>query len=144
MRRLFGIIFLTICAFFVYTVGLLAFFDVPETGNVKFEVMGEYCIPLAGFLLLGLVVYPGSNWMTLSGITLLSGQAVNVLITFLLISFKRSEELSNVMDTSAFDYFSDYLSGFSIMIGVALLGVILLALGRVYRKSHEALDGVSP
>lgn len=144
MRKSFGVGFLIICGFFVYTVGLLAFFEVPDTGNVKFEVMGGFCIPLAVFLFLGLLVYPGSNWRTLTGITLLSGQGVNVLVTFLMISFKRSEELSKVMDTSAFDYFSDYLSGFSIMIGVALLGVILLALGRVYRKSHEALDGMSP
>lgn len=110
-----GIFFFVVSGFFIYMVGLLAFFDIPDIGSKKFMIMGGFSIPLIMSHLVGLALYRGSNWKIPTGITLFTGGAFNILVVISMLSIKGSPEISTVMDTSSLDAFNDYISGFTVM-----------------------------
>lgn len=139
-----GILFFVVSGFFVYMVGLLAFFDLPDVGTKKFMIMGGFSIPLIIFHLIGLAFYRGANWKTSTGITLFVGGAFNILVVISMLSIKGSPEIAEVMDTSSLNAFNDYVSGFVVMAIFLGVGTILYLLGRPANKSSNSDAELAP
>lgn len=132
IRNGIGIFFLIVSGFFIYSVGLLAFFDI---GSKKFMIMGGTSIPLMISHLIGLALYRGSNWKVPTGITLSIGGSFNILAVISILSIKGSPEISKAMDTNGLDAFSDYLCGFTVMAIFMGAGAALFFLGKSANKS---------
>ncbi|MEY8199406.1 MAG: hypothetical protein RPS47_09210 [Colwellia sp.] len=133
-----GIFFFVVSGFFIYMIGLLAFFDIPDIGSKKFMIMGGFSIPLIMSHLVGLALYRGSNWKIPTGITLFTGGAFNILVVISMLPIKGSPEISTVMDTSSLDAFNDYLSGFIVMAIFMGAGSALYLLGKSANKSRQS------
>lgn len=138
IRNFLGVLFLIASGFFVYMVGLLAFFEFPDIGTKKFLLMGGFCVPILLFHLIGLAFYRGANWKVSTGITFISGGAFNIFVVISIISIKNSPEIHEVMDMSGLNSFNDYLSGFIVMALSIGLGFILYLLGRSANKSRQS------
>lgn len=139
-RNIFGVLFFIVSGFFVYMVGFLAFFDVPDMGSTKFLIMAIICIPLMIFHLIGLALYRGTNWKISTGVTVVIGASFNILVVIVMFSIKLSPEISEVMDTSKLSMFSDYLSGFTTMVLFVGLGTALYLNGTSANKSKQLND----
>ena len=130
IRNFIGIIFFTLSGFFIYMLGLYAFFDFPNAESKKFLLLGGIFILLMIFHLIGLAFYRGTNWKTSTGITLLVGEVANIFTIILQLSMKISPEIVEIASaTNSLNAFSDYLFGFIIMIVFIALGLVLYKLG---------------
>lgn len=133
-----GIFFFVMSGFFICMIGLLSFFDIPDVGSKKYMIMGGFSIPLIISHLVGLALYKGSGWKMSTGITLLTGGALNILAVMPILSIKNSPEIATVMNTSSLDTFSDYLSGFIFIAVFMGVGTTLCLLGKSTNKARQS------
>ncbi|SFL98500.1 hypothetical protein [Marinobacter zhejiangensis] len=141
VRNIFGILCFIVSGFFVYMVGLMAFFDFSANGADKAGIMGVFCIPAVVSHLIGLLLYRGGSWQTATGITLIGGSVLNVFVVIAMFSIKASPEIAGTVDTRGVDSFSDYLAGFSVMSVAIGLGLLLMLAGRSADKRRKlAMD----
>ncbi len=136
VRNVFGVIFLILSGFFVYMVGLLAFFDLPDSETGKFVIMVGACVPLAIFHLIGLLLYRGANWKVSTGITFFIGSSINVIVVIVMLLIQASPEALGGMDSSGLSAFNSYLSGVSVMVFLSGLGAILYFTGNANKASN--------
>lgn len=139
VRNFFGIVFLVLSGFLVYNVGFLAFLDVPDVGSKKFLVVGGFCIPLILSHLIGLALYRGDNWKTATGVTFLTGSALNAFIILMVFVIRESSEIAAVIDTGTLDDFNDYVSGFGVMAFFIGSGFAFYRAGRSVDKTGESV-----
>ncbi len=137
IRNIFGILFFIISGFFVYMVGLLAFFELPDSGVGKYVIMAGASVPLIIFHLIGLALYRGSNWKVSTGITFFLGSSFNILVVIMMLLIKASPESLGDMDTSGISAFNSYLSGFSVMALLSGSGVFLYFTGKANKLSQS-------
>ena len=133
IRNFFGIVFYIFAGFFIYMICLLSFISMPELNEHagKFMLLTGFSVPLIIFLILGMLLYRGSNWKIATGTTLLSGVSFNLLIVITFICIYLTPEFSKVTDLDTSLIFNDYLTGSITMSLMAFLGVALLYLGRI-------------
>ncbi len=133
VRKIVGIFFLFIGGFFSYMVSLLAFSSFPEVGVFKFAIIGGFSIPALIFLILGSGTCGFQNWRSHIGIVLVSVTGLNLLIIINFICIFFTPELSEFFPSNPIAYFNDYLSGFFVMIFLAVSGGFLM----ITRKASE-------
>ncbi|MFT7388996.1 MAG: hypothetical protein ACI8VC_002258 [Candidatus Endobugula sp.] len=136
VRNIFGVMFLIFSGFFVYMVGLLAFFELPDAGTGKFVILAGAFVPLVIFHLIGLALYRGANWKISTGVTFFIGSSFNVLVVIVMLFIQASPEALGGMDTSGLSAFSSYLSGFSVMVLLSGSGAFLYFAGKANKLSQ--------
>ncbi|MCH1919099.1 hypothetical protein L9G15_06580 [Shewanella sp. A3A] len=139
MRNVLGVLFFIGAGFLVYMVGLFAFIDVPEAGNGKWVMLSLSCIPLVIFQLLGLALFRGSNWQTVTGITLLSGIGMTLLVVVSMFTMRLSPELMAMENAYALEMMSDYVAGGVISALLLMLSGLLIFQGRNAKKKQQQL-----
>jgi hypothetical protein len=105
-------------------IGLLAFLDLDDTGSKKIMIMG-LSVPFTIFHLIGLVSYKGASWKKATGITLFMGATLNIFVVITMLSIKGSPEITEVTGVGGLNAFSDYISGFTVMVVFMGLGAAL-------------------
>lgn len=144
MRKVFGIILYVHAGFFINMANLLAFmnFAAMGEGSMQNDHSGTKWIGLAVctviailFLLGGLAVNRFQNWQRHSGIVLVTVAAATCFMIFTVWCMGISDEFKQVMppnvDPALFStMYNAYLSGFGLLIGTALLGMLLLKTGK--------------
>lgn len=134
IRNVVGIIFLVMSGFFVYMIGLLSFFNIPEASLNKLILIAVLSLPMIIFHLVGLILYKASNWKVSTAMTFWCGSGFNLLAVISLLSIKASPEIVNV---EYFNFFNDYLSGFIVMALFIGLGTVLYILDMQSNKINK-------
>jgi hypothetical protein len=76
--------------------------------------------------------------MVSTGITFFLGGAFNILVVITMLSIKGSSEIHEIVEMKGLNAFSDYLSGFIVMVFTLSLGVIFYLVGNSINKSRQA------
>lgn len=139
IRNIIGILFFVVSGFFVYMVGLMAFFNFSDHWTEKAGFTGVLCILMVLSHLIGLLFYRGASWKTATGITLVAGSSLNALLVVVMFSIKASPEITSKIDTRGLDSFSDYITGFSVMSVFVGLGLLLILLGRSVDRQRNSV-----
>ncbi|WP_417760348.1 hypothetical protein [Shewanella sp.] len=137
MRNVFGVLFFIAAGFLVYMLGLFAFISMPEVGNVKWILLSLCCIPLVIFHLLGLALFRKANWQTSTGITLLSGVGMTLMVVVSVASMRSSPEVMMMENAYALELMSDYVAGSVVSTLLACLGGLLLFIGNTTKKKRQ-------
>lgn len=135
IRKTISIFFYILGGFFVYTVCLLAFTNVPKIGAFKFVIIGGFSIPALIFLVIGAAACRFQNWRASIGIALLSGVGFNLLVVITFICLLLTPEFEAFFPGNRLAFFNDYFSGFSVMLILAGLGGSMLITNK--RKTAE-------
>lgn len=130
IRNGFGICFFIASGFFVYLMSLFGFMVLPDPGFTKFIVIGFFIILFIIFQLIGCLLYKAANWKVSTGLTLLVGSGFNLFVIISIVSMESSPQIAGIMNTSALNIFSDYVTGIIIMSTNITLGALLYLLGK--------------
>jgi len=137
-----SIILEVIAGFFFYTVSLLAFASNLLTG-VKLGMLIGFSVPAVLALGAGLALSRFRNWKRDTGIVLLSASGVTAFAIFTFECLLMTEEFRRMMRPDTLTFFSDYLTGGGIIVGLAVLGWILVKTNKERAGQGVALDGDS-
>lgn len=129
VRNSIGIFFFILSGFFLFLVGVLAFFEVPGGDANKLIALGIYATPCAVFHFIGLFLYSASNWRVPTGIVLFIGGACSLLVAVSMLSIQRAPEVLGV-DASSLDGFSEYFVGFAVVAVFMGCGAALCMFGK--------------
>ena len=142
MRKVSSIILKVIAGFFVYMVSLLAFVSEPPTG-VKLGILIGFSVPAVVALCGGLALTRFRNWKRDTGIVLLSASGFTAFLIFTFACLLMTEEFRRMMKPDTLTFFSDYLTGGVVIVGLAILGWILVKADKRKAEQGAALDGDS-
>ncbi|MDD4275271.1 MAG: hypothetical protein PHG14_16290 [Desulfobacter postgatei] len=130
-RNIISAFFYIIGGFFVYMICLLSFISIPKVGLFKFAIVAGFSIPALIFLFTGAALRHFQNWKSSVGIALLSGVSFNLLVIITFICILLTPELKTFDSSNSLSYFSDYVSGFGLMLVLAGLGGFLLKKSKI-------------
>jgi cytosine/uracil/thiamine/allantoin permease len=142
VRKVSSITLKVIAGFFVYMVSLLAFVSEPPTG-VKLGILIGFSAPAVVALCGGLALTRFRNWKRDTGIVLLSASGFAAFLIFTFVCLLMTEEFRRMMRPDTLTFFSDYLTGGAVIIGLAVLGWILMKANKEKAEQGAALDGES-
>ena len=104
------------------------------------QVEGKW-MPMVIFTVLALVALGGalaswrfSNWKRETGILLISTSGALAFIVFSFLCFFMAEEYRDVFGPKLKDAYGDYVTGLTVIVGYAALGVLLLKAGKARVK----------
>lgn len=101
----------SIAGFFLYTLELMAFVQVPEAG-MKLGLMGVFSIPAIVFLMLGMALNGFERWQKHTGTVLIVSGLVGVFLCITMACIMNTKEFSIFMDPQLPANLSDYTNGF--------------------------------
>jgi len=130
VRKTISVFFLVLGGFFVYTVSILAFTNIPDVGAFKFAIIGGFSIPALISLVIGAAICRFQNWKSSIGIVLLSVVGFNLLGIITAICILLTPEFFEYFPSNPFASFNDYLSGLLVMLFFSVLGIFLLKTNR--------------
>lgn len=128
MRRVFSIILYVIAGFFLCSLALMGFINVPEASKVpemKWIMVIIFLVIAAIPLLGGLAIMRFRNWKRETGVVLLSAMAFTAFELFTLATMFMSEEFRATLPQESLDMFSDYITGGAIFVALVALGFML-------------------
>lgn len=126
MRKVCSVILKVIAGFFFYTVSMLAFVSEPST-SVKLIILAGFSLPAVIALICSLALTSFRNWRLHTGVVLLSTSGFSTFVIFTFTCLLMSETFPKVGGTNTLTFFSDYLTGGSVIVGLAVLGWVLVA-----------------
>lgn len=142
MRKVCSVILKVIAGFFFHTISLLAFVSAPPTG-VKLGILIGFSVPAVVALGGGLALTRFRNWRRDTGIVLLCASGYTAFTIFTVACFLMTEEFRQMMKPDMLTFFSDYLTGGVVIVGLAVLGWILVKANKGRAEQGAALDGDS-
>lgn len=135
VRKIISVFFYVLGGFFVYSVCLLAFINIPRVGAFKFIIMGGFSIPALIFLIIGAAIDRFQNWKSSIGTVLLSAVGFTLLGVITFICILITPGIEEFFPNNKLALFNDYYSGFLVMLAWASLGGFLLKISK--RKIAE-------
>jgi hypothetical protein len=144
MRNLFSIMLNIVAGFFFYTASLLCFINDSTIGVVKWWIVLGFTIPALIALCGGLALKGFQNWQKNTGIVLLSSSGVTAFMLFTFACMLMSEELRMMMKLDALTFFSDYLSGGIVVVGLAVLGFLMVKANKVSAEQYAPAEPEKP
>lgn len=142
MRKVSSIILKVIAGFFFYMVSLLAFVNEPPTGG-KLGILIGFSVPALVAMVIGLALSHFQNWRRDVGIVLLSATGFTAFLIFTFACFLMTEEVQNMIRPDTLTFFSDYLTGCVVIVGLAILGWVLMRTNKKGAEQGTPLDGDS-
>lgn len=125
MRKLFSILLLVIAGTFIYLLEVLGFVQGPAAGT-KWGVIFAFTIPALLALGAGLALARFDRWKRRTGIVFLSASGVTLFVVLNLACLLASEDFRKIVKPDTVVFFSDYLTGFTLIAGCLLTGWLLL------------------
>lgn len=139
MRKLFSIILLVIAGFFFYMAGLMAFIH-GETMSAKWGIMLAFTVPALLALGAGLGLTRFRGWRTNTGIVLLASSGVTVFIAFTFACLLAGDDFRQMIKPETVVFFSDYATGFAVVAGFAIIGLLLIKSGKGQGDQRVSLN----
>lgn len=137
MRNLLSILLYAIAGFFFYTASLLSFVHDARMGADKWWIVLGFTAPALLALVFGLALKGFRDWRRHAGIVLLSASGFTAFLAFTFVCLYFSEESRALMKPDIWKFFSDYVSGGGVTIGLAVLGLVML-------KTHKPGATLAP
>jgi uncharacterized membrane protein YhaH (DUF805 family) len=129
MRKLFSTILLVIAGSFFYMSGLMAFIHGEKT-SAKWGVMLAFTVPALLALGAGLSMTRFRDWRTSTGIVLLASSGVMVFVAFTFACLLAGDDFRQMIKPETVAFFSDYATGFAVVAGFAMAGLLLIKSGK--------------
>jgi len=124
MRKLFSILLLIIAGAFIYLLELLGFVHGPA-GGAKWSVIFSFTIPALLALCAWLALARFDGWKRRTGIVFLSASGVTLFVVLNLACLLASEDFRKMVKPDTLVFFSDYLTGFTLIACCLLTGWLL-------------------
>ena len=126
MRKVVSIIFYCLGGFFVYIICFMGFIEDEQPWVAKLIMLGIFTLPFIIFTLAGAAIVRFENWKHSLGVIFLSGSGVSFFVIIVIISYALTPEFKKLYPQANLSLFNDYLTGFSLTIGLAALGIYLI------------------
>jgi len=130
-----SIVFYVVAGFFFYGVGMSAWLDPHAAGAGKFVIMGIFLLFALLALVAGLALTRFQKWKRDTGIVLISGAAVDVMVVLSFASMMASPALMNSVQDSNMRLFNDYFTGVGYLVLLGLAGIALILSSRQQQRS---------
>lgn len=125
MRRAISIVLYVISGFFLYSIALTGFLNVPPIA-AKFVMMGMFSVPAIGFLLGGLWASQFSNWRRDTGIVTLSAALFTAFMALTFVCMLADPEVQRMLPDTKLEFFNDCITGGAAIAFLGLCGAYLL------------------
>lgn len=139
MRRVSSVILKSIAGFFFYLVSLLGFINGPETGK-KAIVMLVFLVPAVAALCGGLGLSGFSRWKKDTGIVLLCAAGFTAFLVFTVACYLMTPQFRQMVPPGKSAFFSNYITGGSIIFTFAALGGVLVKADKNTSTSNVSSD----
>ena len=136
MRSVIGVCCFLVSGFLFYMVGALAFVSEPSTG-AKWGMGGRLLMLAFFFLCLGLAVGRFQNWKRNVGIVLTSSSVFTAFLVFTFACILLTPEFQVLLPPEMLSKFSDYTSGFGVIVALACVGLLLIWKDHLESKSNS-------
>jgi hypothetical protein len=145
IRRVLSVVFYVIAGFLFYTVSVVAFIDGAAVGAngaalgandaafAKWLPVIIFTIPALLTLVVGLAIMGFRDWRRDAGIVLLSAAGFTTFLVFTFATMLMNEEFRKMMPPDMPDitrFFGDYITGATVIVGLALGGGLLVITSR--------------
>jgi hypothetical protein len=138
IRRVLSVGFYIVAGFLFYTVSVLAFIDdaavgAGDTGFPKWLPMIIFAVPAILSLVVGLAIMGFQDWRRDAGIVLLSAAGFTTFLIFTFATMFMNEQYRKIMPPEMPDvlrFFGDYITGATVIVGLALGGALLVITSR--------------
>lgn len=125
MRNIIGIILFCLSGFFIYTINLLAFTNLPGKPTTTFSLIGVYLTLAIICHSIGLVTYRGYNWRYITALTVLIALSANLFTIMTVFFVIDSGTTIYNTDLKGLNLFTDYLTGFTVTTVFMVIGIYL-------------------
>jgi hypothetical protein len=125
MHKTFSVILYVASGFFLYTVEVLGFVNEPPVA-AKLAIMGVFTVPAIGLLLFGLWASQFANWRRDIGIVMLSASLFTAFLALTVVCMIATPEFEQMFPDNKLAFFSDYITGCSLIALVAVIGGCLI------------------
>lgn len=135
MRKVSSVVLKVIAGFFFYMVSLLAFLSEPPI-HAKLGMLIGFSVPAVAALVGGLALTRFRNWRRDTGIVLLCASGFTASVIFTFACLLMTQEFREMMRPDTLTFFSDYLTGGGVIVGLAVLGSALVKANK--RRAESA------
>lgn len=142
IRKVSSIALNSSAGFFFYVVAILGFSNLPSYG-FKWAIMAGFMVPAIITLCAGLALKCFSNWRSKTGIVLLCASAFTAFGVLTIACINMDEDFRKMMKPDSLTIFSDYFTGFAVIIVFAGFGWMLLKTSRGCAEQGTALDSAT-
>lgn len=142
MRKGFSTIFKVIAGFFFYMISLLAFDNEHPTGQ-KLGMLLGLTAPALIAMTIGIALSHFRNWRRDVGIVLLSAVGFTAFVIFTFACLLINGEFRKMIRPDTVTFFSDYLTGGVVIVGLAILGWMLTKTNKKVAEQGAILGGDS-
>jgi hypothetical protein len=104
---------------------------------VKPAIILIFAVPALGFLVGGLALTRFRNWIRDTGVVLLSSSGSSAFVVFTFACMFMTEEFRKMVRPDALTFFSDYLTGGAVIVGLGFLGWLLVMASK--RKGQQTV-----
>ena len=144
MLNLLSILFYIAAGFLFYTASLLSFVCDSGAGVDKWWIVLGFTAPALVALAIGLALKRFRDWRRHAGIVLLSASGFTAFLVFSFVCMYISDESRALMKPEVWKFFSDYVSGGGVTIGMAVLGFVMLRANGPAVAQHRSPDAEAP
>jgi len=145
IRRVLSVGFYIVAGFLFYTVSVLAFIDGAAVGAdqpgfhaddaavAKWLPIIIFAVPALIILIVGLAIMGFRDWRRDAGIVLLSAAGFTTFLVFMFVTTFMNEDFRKMMPPDMPDivgFFGDYITGATVIVGLALVGALLVITSR--------------
>lgn len=124
--RVLGILLSSVAGLLVYTIGLLSFVSEPAIAGHKWLGLLVFAVPAALALIGGLALRGFENWRRTIGTVLTAACGASASVILMFATILSSPAYRQLVRPETKDFFSDYLAGGLVNLGVGALGLVLL------------------
>lgn len=125
ISKITSIIFYVIAGFFLYGSCLISFFG-KSPYFMKIAIMLGFSIPGLIALLIGLAIRRFRTWKRDTGIVILTSAGLTLMLAFTMFCVLLSPDFEEFFPNYKIDFFNDYLTGFSCIALLILIGILLI------------------
>jgi len=142
MRKVSSVILKVVAGYFFCLVILSGFVSEPLTGG-KLGIMIVFSVPAVAALCGGLGLTGFRNWKRDAGIVFLCASGFTTFGILTVVCLLMTEETRKMMQPITLTFFSDYLTGGAVIVGLTVLGWIFVKTNKGSAEQGAALDGDS-
>lgn len=125
MRSVLSVVLNVVAGFFFYMVSLLGFVHAPTAG-AKWGIVLGFTIPAVLAQCSGLALRRFRNWKRNTGIVLLSSSGMTTFVILVFAYLSVTREFQAMAKPETLEFFSDYFSGVTVMVCLAVAGLLLV------------------
>lgn len=126
MRKFLSNTLLSISGFFLYVASLLSFINDSSIASARWWGVLGFSISALIILIAGLAINNFKNWKKFTGVVFLSSSAVTAFLILTFMCMLMTDELRSMFKPETINFFTNYISGSFVVIGLALLGLFLI------------------